>query len=252
MNVAHMSRLQTQMQLSPTISLRSTLFVKSLLCIRVLWAEVVANLEEIAANSFLPSTCIKVAWSLVGLGKNPSIQLCLSDLPSEIQVEPMAKQGPRESFNTHPLANIFRWPRSQLSAQGSLTMKSKAAQWKPGKNLKELRFNLAGWKGGKHWKNPGVFFFFGEVVVKEIHGTAVNSIFNDLPVTSLEAVVSPHPPVLVVAFAAPMAERGSKRSHWIGEAWTKNVYSDCWGQSIYIYIYVLILESSSFHLQLKS
>lgn len=159
MNVAHMSRLQTQMQLSATISLRSTLFVKSLLCIRVLWAEVVANLEEIAANSFLPSTCIKVAWSLVGLGKIPSIQLCLSDLPSEIQLEPMAKQGPRESsiwptfFGdldlNDPLKAVWQWSQKQLN--GSLE-----------KNLRELWFNLAGWKRGEALEKSCVFFFSGK------------------------------------------------------------------------------------------
>ena len=53
-------------------------------------------------------------------------------------------------------------------------MKSKAAQWKPGKNLRELRFNLAGWKRGEALEKSGVFFFsflFGDLVVKEIYGS---------------------------------------------------------------------------------
>lgn len=64
-------------------------------------------------------------------------------------------------------------------------MKSKAAQWKPGKKLERIVIQFS-WleKGGSTGKIM-CFFFFGEVVVKEIYGTAVKSIFNDLPVTSL-------------------------------------------------------------------
>lgn len=103
-------------------------------------------------------------------------------------------------------------PRSQRSARGSLTMKSKAAQWKPGKQRKRENCDAISWlERGEALKNHGDL---GEVVVKEIYGTAVKSIFDDLPATSLHRSCSfPHPPVLVVASAAPMVERGSKRSH---------------------------------------